>query len=126
MSCFNDYIDSERIITRAMAIDQEYENWGKTCPLQFIYQTVTLQEREEEVFSDHYHIYTNVWIATYGIIHALFESSSMKSFSINSVIYTSTTLNPPLFGLTHASSRTKSSHQIYNYVTISVQLFPFT
>jgi hypothetical protein len=49
MSCFNDYIDSERIINTAMEIDQEYENWGKTCPLQFIYQTVTLQERHEEV-----------------------------------------------------------------------------
>lgn len=64
MSSFHDYSDPEHVITTALAIDAEYESWGKTCPLQFIYQTVTLRQRSEEVFSDHYHVYNNLWIAT--------------------------------------------------------------
>jgi hypothetical protein len=64
MSSFSDYSDPERIITTACAIDQELDSWSKTCPIQFIYQTVTLKERNEEVFSDHYHVYLSVWVAT--------------------------------------------------------------
>jgi hypothetical protein len=64
MSSFHDYTDPERIITTACAIDNDYDIWVKTCPFQFIYQTVTLKERSEEVFSDHYHAYPNLWVAT--------------------------------------------------------------
>jgi hypothetical protein len=64
MSSFHDYSDPERIITTACAIDNDYDIWAKTVPLQYIYQTVTLRERSEEVFSDHYHVYPNLWIAT--------------------------------------------------------------
>jgi hypothetical protein len=64
MSEFRDYSDPERIITTACAIDNDYDIWAKTCPYQMIYQTVTLKERSDEVFSDHYHIYPNLWVAT--------------------------------------------------------------
>jgi hypothetical protein len=64
MSSFHDYSDSERIISAACAIDNDYEIWAKTCPFQFIYQTVTLRERSDEVFSDHYHVYPTLWTAT--------------------------------------------------------------
>ncbi|CZT44530.1 related to negative acting factor [Rhynchosporium secalis] len=62
MSSFRDYSDSERIIATACALDFEYEMWTKTCPLQYIYQTVNLNERSEDVFSDHYHVYSSVWL----------------------------------------------------------------
>ncbi|XMA11897.1 hypothetical protein WAI453_004688 [Rhynchosporium graminicola] len=62
MSSFRDYSDSERIIATACALDFEYEMWTKTCPLQYIYQTVNLNERSEDVFSDHYHVYSSVWV----------------------------------------------------------------
>jgi hypothetical protein len=64
MSSFHDYSDSEHIITTACAIDQELDIWSKTCPITFIYQTVALKERREAVFSDHYHVYLNLWVAT--------------------------------------------------------------
>jgi hypothetical protein len=64
MSSFQDYNDPERIITTACAIDNDYDLWAKTCPYQLIYQTMTLKERSEEVFSDHYHVYPNLWVAT--------------------------------------------------------------
>lgn len=64
MSSFHDYSDPERIITTACGIDNDYDIWSKTCPFQMIYQTVTLKERSDEVFSDHYHVYPNLWVAT--------------------------------------------------------------
>jgi hypothetical protein len=64
MSSFHDYSNSERVITTACTIDQEFDAWSKTCPSQFIYQTVALNKRSEEVFSDHYHVYPNLWIST--------------------------------------------------------------
>ncbi|KAL2061307.1 hypothetical protein VTL71DRAFT_7580 [Oculimacula yallundae] len=63
MSCFRDYSDPERIISTACALDSEYEIWTRTCPIQYIYQTVTLNERADDVFSDHYHAYSTIWIA---------------------------------------------------------------
>ncbi|KAG4439020.1 hypothetical protein IFR05_005484 [Cadophora sp. M221] len=63
MSSFRDYSDPERIISTACALDMEYDIWARTCPLQYIYQTVTLSERSDEVFSDHYHVYSSIWIA---------------------------------------------------------------
>lgn len=65
MSSFRDYSESDRIISTACAIEKGYADWGKTCPIQFIYQTVNLKERNEEVFSDNFHVYSNISIATY-------------------------------------------------------------
>jgi len=64
MSHFQDYSDPERIVSKACALDTEYEDWVKNVPLQYIFQTVNLKERNDEVFSDHYHTYTNIWYAT--------------------------------------------------------------
>ena len=64
MSSFRDYSESDRIISTACAIEREYADWAKTCPFQFIYQTVNLKERNEEVFSDNFHIYSSISIAT--------------------------------------------------------------
>lgn len=64
MSCWGDYSEPERIISTAYELDCDLATWAKSCPLQYVYQTVNLTERVKEVFSDHYHIYSNVWIAT--------------------------------------------------------------
>ena len=64
MTSFHDYSDPERIITTACAIDNDYNIWAKSCPFQYIYRTVTLKERSDEVFSDYYHVYPNLWVAT--------------------------------------------------------------
>jgi hypothetical protein len=45
-------------------LDNKLADWAKNCLLLYIYNTVSLGERFEEVFSDHYHAYTNVWVAT--------------------------------------------------------------
>ncbi|KAH6720846.1 hypothetical protein BKA61DRAFT_471346 [Leptodontidium sp. MPI-SDFR-AT-0119] len=63
MSSFRDYSDTEQIISTACALDMEYDIWARTCPLQYIYQTVTLSERSDDVFSDHYHVYSSIWVA---------------------------------------------------------------
>lgn len=63
MSCFHDYSDPERIITTACALDAEYDAWTRSCPLDYIYQSVTVKDKTDEVFSDHYHVYSSVWIA---------------------------------------------------------------
>jgi len=64
MACFQDYSNPTRIVTEACELDAEVELWAKTCPLQYIYQTVTLKKRSEEVFSDYYHTYVSICIAT--------------------------------------------------------------
>ncbi|KAF8862966.1 hypothetical protein BDZ45DRAFT_584509 [Acephala macrosclerotiorum] len=64
MNCFKDYSDLETVISTAYALECDFATWAKTCPVQYIYQTVNLEERVDEVFSDHYHVYSNVWVAT--------------------------------------------------------------
>lgn len=63
MSSFMDHSDPQRIVTEACAIDDELDLWAKTCPPQYVYQTITLRERSDEVFSDHYHSYHNIYFA---------------------------------------------------------------
>lgn len=64
MSSFADYRNPEYIILAACAIDAECVEWATTCPSHFLYTTVALKQRSDEVFSDHYHVYSNIWIAT--------------------------------------------------------------
>ena len=64
MASFDDFSEPERIISAAIELNSDFELWAKTSPLQFVYETVTLKERHEEVFSDHYLVYTSVWIAS--------------------------------------------------------------
>ena len=64
MSSFHDYSDSEYLIASLCGIDLEYSKFLNGCPASFIYETVTLDQRSEEVFSDHYHVYSSIWAAT--------------------------------------------------------------
>ncbi|KUJ18922.1 uncharacterized protein LY89DRAFT_582364 [Mollisia scopiformis] len=64
MSCWKDYSDPQRLISAAYELECDLAAWAKSCPLHYIYQTVNLNERVDEVFSDHYHLYANVWVAT--------------------------------------------------------------
>ena len=63
MSSFRDYSSSESIIPDLIALDAKYAEWATRCPPQFIYTTVNLQERSDEVFADHYHVYSSIWVA---------------------------------------------------------------
>lgn len=63
MSSFHDYSNSEIIIPALLAIDAEYSQWISQCPPQFMYTTINLNHRSDEVFSDHYHVYSSIWIA---------------------------------------------------------------
>lgn len=64
MTCFHDYSNPEYMIAELCDLDAEYTEWVSRCPTQFLYSTVTLKERSEDVFSDHYHTYSSIWTAT--------------------------------------------------------------
>lgn len=64
MSSFRDFSDPERIISTAYALECDLASWAKDIPSQYIYQTINLSERVDEVYSDHYHVYSNIWVAT--------------------------------------------------------------
>jgi hypothetical protein len=64
MTSFHDYSNPEYIIAALCDLDSEYTEWVSRCPAQFLYSTTTLKERSEEVFSDHYHMYSSLWTAT--------------------------------------------------------------
>jgi len=64
MASFHDYSKAEHIVLSACEIDAELEVWTKNYPIECMYKTVMLQERSDEVFSDHYHIYENLVAAT--------------------------------------------------------------
>jgi len=64
MSAFHDYSNCDFIIASLCELDNEYTTWLNHCPPSFLYKTVTLSERSEDVFSDHYHVYSSLWTAT--------------------------------------------------------------
>jgi len=64
MSSFSDYSDPERTISTAYALECDLASWAKSIPLQYIYQTINLSERVDEVYSDHYHVYSNISVTT--------------------------------------------------------------
>jgi hypothetical protein len=57
MSSFHDYSNSEYLIASLCAIDLEYTELLSSCPIPFIYSTVTLEEASDEVFSDREYFY---------------------------------------------------------------------
>ena len=63
MDSFRDFRDSERVVSVAFDIDAELADWATCCPVQYVYNTVTVQSRSESVFSDYYHTYDSIWTA---------------------------------------------------------------
>jgi hypothetical protein len=63
MTSFHDYSNTEKILPALFALDAAYAEWVSLCPPEFIYTTVNLKERSDEVFSDHYHVYSSICIA---------------------------------------------------------------
>jgi hypothetical protein len=64
MRCFDDYSRSAEIVGTVLNIDAKLVTWATTLPSQFAYDIISISEPSEEVFTDHYHIYRNLWIAT--------------------------------------------------------------
>jgi hypothetical protein len=63
LSSFHDYSNSETVIPALIALDAEYTEWISHLPTEFLFTTVPLIERSDEVFSDHYHVYPSMWVA---------------------------------------------------------------
>ena len=64
MSCFNDYSNSENVVSTCMALDGEMTGWASAFFLDHPYSTVVVREPTEEILSHHYHIYAEWWLAT--------------------------------------------------------------
>ena len=64
MNSFHDYSNCEYLIALLCAVDVQYSEFLNCFPVSFIYTTVTLDQRSEDVFSDHYHVYSSIWTAT--------------------------------------------------------------
>src|SRR4051812_14173924 len=64
MNSFNDYSNAEFIINELCTLDLKYSDWVSRCPTHFLYSTKTLGERCDDVFSDHYHLYSSIWTGT--------------------------------------------------------------
>jgi hypothetical protein len=62
MSCFRDYTNSESRVSALLALDVEYTNWVYQCALKF-YNIVNVQRKCDQVYSDHYHVYSSIWVA---------------------------------------------------------------
>jgi hypothetical protein len=64
MKCFRDYDRSAEIVGSVLNIDAKLAIWAATLPPQYAYDITAISEPSEEVFTDHYHVYRNLWIAT--------------------------------------------------------------
>jgi hypothetical protein len=64
MSSFHDYSNSEYLVAFLCALDAEYTDLVNSFPASLIYNTVILDERSEDVFSDYYHVYSSIWTAS--------------------------------------------------------------
>ncbi|KAF7896748.1 uncharacterized protein EAF01_009151 [Botrytis porri] len=98
MSSFHDYRNAEKVIKAALVIDSKLVEWAFTCPLEcMFYKTLTLRQRSDGVFSDHYHIYDSIWAA------ALWNHYRCVRILINEVVYVQLThlrnIQPELFDL---------------------------
>jgi hypothetical protein len=63
MACFRDYSRSNEIVCSVLDIDTKLATWATTLPPQYAYDIVPISEPSEEIFTDHYHLYRNLWIA---------------------------------------------------------------
>lgn len=64
MTDFNDHSNSVSVVSQALEIDNMFAGWVPQLPPRYFYNTVTILQRCEEVFSDHYHFYSGICIAT--------------------------------------------------------------
>jgi hypothetical protein len=63
MRCFRDYSRSAEIVGSILSIDAKLATWAATLPPQYAYDIISVLEPSEEIFTDHYHVYRNLWIA---------------------------------------------------------------
>ena len=64
MDDFRDHSDSVGIVSQALDIDTQFAKWVTQLSTQFFYTTVTIPQRCEEVFSENYHVYSGICIAS--------------------------------------------------------------
>jgi hypothetical protein len=59
-----DYSNSVSVVSEALEIDDTFSEWVTHLPLRYFYNTVTILQSCDEVFSDRYHVYSGICIAT--------------------------------------------------------------
>ncbi|ESZ99553.1 hypothetical protein SBOR_0118 [Sclerotinia borealis F-4128] len=120
MSSFHDYSNAENIIIAALAVDSKLVEWAFTYPSEsWFYKTITLRQRSDDVFSDHYHVYDSVWAA------ALWNHYRCVRILVNEIIYVQLThlknTQPELVGL-ETGNPAFSDSQLETSITTVIQL----
>lgn len=64
MDDFRDHSNSVAVVSQALDTDTQFADWVTQLPPRYFYNTVTILQRCEDVFSDHYHVYSGICIAT--------------------------------------------------------------
>jgi hypothetical protein len=120
MRCFHDYSRSAEIVGSVLNIDAKLMTWATTLPPQYAYDIISIAEPSEEIFTDHYHRYRNLWIASVWnnyrcirvlvnellFVHLLHLSQKQTSFLDEQEVFSSydsefTRVNSVMMTLTH-------------------------
>jgi hypothetical protein len=94
MKCFNDYSRSVEIVSAALEMNVKLATWASSLPQQYAYDIISISELSEEIYTDHYHVYRNLWIAAVWnnyrcvrvlvnellLVHLLYLSQRQRSF----------------------------------------------
>jgi hypothetical protein len=59
-----DHRNSFSVVSLALEIDDSFSEWLSGLPPRYFYNTVAILQAREDVFSDRYHVYSGVCIAT--------------------------------------------------------------
>jgi len=63
MKHLQDYDNSVNIVTSLCALDNEYQNWTKELPPEFVFTETSVDPPCKEVFGNYYYTYSSIWIA---------------------------------------------------------------
>ena len=56
-------VDLRRSSAQILNIDAKLATWATTLPPHYAYDIIPISEPSEEIYTDHYHVYRNLWIA---------------------------------------------------------------
>lgn len=63
MSSFHDYSNQDQLIAELLSLDAEMVAVAANLTPEFLYTIECISEATPEVYSDHYHRYSNIWVA---------------------------------------------------------------
>jgi hypothetical protein len=59
-----DFSDSRKVIASALEMDNELAVWAATCSSAYRYETVTIEDKSEDLYFNCYHVYSSISVAT--------------------------------------------------------------